>query len=397
VFSPSEVACAKKRERLAGQENETGTQLENETGTQLVFDTSRVPVWGVIEGGWSRRRFHPAYNARHPMASDRTIRRRRLFKLYAANFAIYNRDHPGLCPCPICLMGYSDAGVEAETLAMDIAHVYPEACGGGPETLTCKSCNSKLGAQCDSHIVQDYKIIDALSGTGNGRLPARVYFPRASIGATFRRTGDRYHLDEVPRQTNPADTQKILEQLKGGGTTTPPVVQFKTPDPARFAVAILHSAYLSIYRYFGSEYLVFAETAWARELLIRVGNGDEPDEHEVFYVPVMEIPLTNPPSPLAGAHFTPVVCKVRTLGGIFCIGVPLPSPNPATAGTLVMMPGFGPGAMEAYDKLRMNWRGMQHRVKIAAENIAPEERLQDPEYGEYGRWWWQHLTQKLHA
>ena len=99
------------------------------------------------------------------MASDRAERRRRLFRLYSANLAIHIPADEGFCACPICLDGYNDAGVEPQTLALDIAHVYPESCGGGPETLTCKRCNSRMRSMYESHVAKDYQIVDALGGS----------------------------------------------------------------------------------------------------------------------------------------------------------------------------------------------------------------------------------------
>ena len=316
--------------------------------------------------------------------ASRLLIRRRLFKHYAANFGIHFPEHAGRCACPICGAVYDESSVEYDALGMDVAHVYPEACGGNLETLTCKPCNSRIGAKYESHVAKDYKIIDALGGSGRGSLNVRVHFDGGSMGAEVCRTGNHFQFRTVKEQTDPKVLKAGHANIAKGGQVQFSM-EFVPPDPTRYSVAMLHSAYLSAFRYFGYEYCKYADTQWIRDLLRR---DDPPDE--VHYLSSDPDEENVPPAAL----FTPAVAAID--GQECAIAVPLPLPLPTKRHRLVFLPGLGLEAAAAYKRVQEEWVERRHRFRIGWDfGSAPATRLGDPSAADFGRAWWWHLSRRL--
>jgi hypothetical protein len=201
-----------------------------------------------------------------------------------------------------------------------------------------------------------------------------------------RKTGDHFYFNEVAKQTNPAERDRIINSMTSGGDQFRFELKFRPPDPGRYSVAMLHSAYLAAFRNFGFEYLLYGDTQWIRDIL---ESDDLPAEvHYLSMEPKRELRV--PPEMM----FTPGVKKTE---GRFVMVIPLPLPSELKIPRLVFLPGFGREAAEDYTRLLRNWAGRDHHLRLGWDVIDPATRLGDPARATFGRSWWRHWVQKLNA
>lgn len=332
------------------------------------------------------------------MGKNTRKQRLALFDLYAADFALATKDifhvepapPEGLCVCPICRTGYfrdSVAAMEPETEpTMDLAHVWPESCEGTEYTLTCKKCNSRIGSRYDSQIAQDYKVVAAFSGTGEQLLDAEMYYEGGRVAVEMRRHDKGFDFKEIAARTNQSQKIKFEDYTKTVGIES---IKFKLvwkhPDERRHSVAILHSAYLAMFRHFGYEYYALGNCHWIRDILV---SNDPPEEG-----PYLSIQLDaadhNPMYSLL-ERFRPYVMRIEP--GHFCMAVPMPSPMPNVVARLVILPGIGPEAVEDYNSIVSKH---QPDVPITFTLTVdrrkwppPERRIGNPKRRLFGLWWW---------
>src|SRR5687768_9580483 len=126
--------------------------------------------------------------------------RRRLFAVYSKNLEFFQPLFAGHFACPICGQLFNEKALEPP-LGVDLAHVYPESCGGKYATLTCSKCNNRLGTNFDHHVAMEKKLYDALSGKGAGTIDGRIYTDVGDMGVTISRRGDHFHFQVIPKQT----------------------------------------------------------------------------------------------------------------------------------------------------------------------------------------------------
>lgn len=313
-------------------------------------------------------------------------KRRRLFKLYSANAAIFAPEYSQYCPCPICLSGFGERAIEADTLLMDIAHVFPKSCGGngGPKVLTCKQCNSRIGREYDSEFAYDSKLVAALDGSGNGCVATRIRLPGGtSIGTEFRKQNGGFRFDLIPKQTNPVERDRLIKSLRETGDLSF-TMDLRTPDPKRYPVSLLHSAYLAMYRYFGFEYLVTGNSEWIRDILVR---EDAPDDVPFFTLDVPKGCISVARNDLL---YTPFLATSES--GLHALAVAFPAANKEMETRIVLLPGFGKEAMHDYEKLRMGWENSQQRIGAIFEFHPLEPRLVDPKCQWFGNNLWRRLV-----
>jgi len=313
--------------------------------------------------------------------------RRRLFRLYANDLGLYLRKYPGGFACPICGDGFAnEAAIETATLHADLAHVYPSVYPNKrPMTLCCCECNSRIGTKYESQVAQDYKFYNALSGLGDGKIKARAFFDGGSIGGTVSRRGNQFHIEHVPKQTNQKEREKLIEDAKAGKEISFRF-EVKAPDNSRHSVALLHSAYLCLFRFFGYEYFFLGNTEWIRKTLQQTTAPDD-----CGYLSI-DIPIGETDLDARKVMFIPTVAKISS--GYKCLAVPLPSPHKNLWGRAVLLPGFGDNALQEYSKIRENVE-QKETIQFRAHFSDPDTRLGKPEQKGFGRWVWKSLCEQL--
>jgi hypothetical protein len=268
--------------------------------------------------------------------SSKAARRRELFEVYAANAAYYAPQHAGKFVCPICAVVHGPEAARPENLGVDLAHVYPRSCGGKLQTLTCSKCNSTIGSKYDSQLTIEHR---GHADIKTGRLAARVFFQGGNIGVTVRKTSDTHiHYNILPDRTNPAHLEafKALIATKGAAFQT----QFKWIHSDRHNAAVLHSAYLAMFRQFGYEYIAFANAEWIRQILLA---QEPPPANSLMTIAIP-----------ADADFDLKLLFATGLvefQGKRFLCVVLPSPQPDQRCRIVILPGLDRESAEAYREL----------------------------------------------
>jgi hypothetical protein len=318
-------------------------------------------------------------------------RRRALARTYIANAALHfpgDAEVAGRFMCPICFDDFPIEAVETDDPEVNLAHVWPESLGGKLATLACTACNSEMGTKYEHHLCLDFKLVDAFTGKAkvNGRL---MTTDGSSMGVTITKPRpNHFHLDEIEAQTHKKQAELITTAMASGKMVNL-TMTFRTPDTARFCVALLHSAHLALYRYFGMEYLRFGNTKRAREILKRDKTPDD-FRNATFDLPRADYEL--PP----GMMFNPMVIKYAGEDER-CIGVPVPSADPTISAKVVMMPGLSPDALDQYEAIMSRTRDGKQRL-VAHGELEPwpaEARLVNEKATQYGRWWWRTMGEKV--
>jgi hypothetical protein len=99
--------------------------------------------------------------------------RRNFFSLYSDNLSLHADKLPNRFVSPICFEVFDESACNPP-LAVDIAHIYPNAAGGRAETLTCRKCNNDARSIYDSQLVQAHRSYRALRRNGSGSVDGRI-------------------------------------------------------------------------------------------------------------------------------------------------------------------------------------------------------------------------------
>lgn len=312
--------------------------------------------------------------------------RRRMFKVYAANLSLYRREIRDLFACPICLNLFEPSSVEPNTLAVNAAHVYPEAMGCDVMTLACVECNSRIGAKYESHLVRQHRQNAAFDGSGKEEVAARLHFEggQRSMGVTLQKAGDQFLVYVVQRQTNPAD----LAAFRPSGEQFRFQLRFPSADARRQNVTLLQSAYLALFRFCGYEYVLYSDTQWLRDILL---SDTPPDK-----CPYMRLEITRDDSGALTRLFSP--CYVGVDRRLLCLGIPLPTTRPDCKGMMMLLPGFGPDGAEMFAELSKTPELIsEDKLDFAPVKPEPdpETRLADSKYAGIGHTAWRQLKRQL--
>lgn len=88
--------------------------------------------------------------------------RLRLFEKLSADLSRSVLGKNGVVMCPLCLTEFSRDAAENGLLTEE--HVIPASAGSREVTLTCKSCNDRLGHQIDQHLARKIRLDRGLKG-----------------------------------------------------------------------------------------------------------------------------------------------------------------------------------------------------------------------------------------
>jgi len=314
--------------------------------------------------------------------------RRDLFELYAANLKFYESDSRahGRFACPICLKTFLPASVEPGSLQVDLAHIFPKACGGNAVTLLCKKCNSRLGSQYDSHLAIEQELHEAFSGSGKAKIKGKFAIENAVMSVNFSKMGKEFCFHVPDKGNNPATILAATNTFKSFPSKFNFEMSFKQPDDFRRGVAILAAAYLTLFRNFGYEYLA-CESQWIRDIL----KNDQPPKtlpHRSLTVERKDLQR-----PVHEILFHVGVIRTH---GMFAWGVPIPLPGKRSPISVLLLPGPGKKAEEEYAKI-VNLPEAYETDHIDVEIFDPFIRLADPLHVGYMHQFWDRSTKQFSA
>lgn len=200
----------------------------------------------------------------------------RLFELYSSNLSTHDPSFKDTFVCPLCFRSFTRDAIQSHGITVE--HIIPESIGGKLKTLTCQKCNSLDGAVVDAHLVQRIRTEDKLAGKSNKPLRAKVVVDKGEFNADIYLSNDEQpniQIVGLPELSNPR-LHKLAEEefivSKGAELTIKGRLGYKE-IPSR--VAIIRSAYLMMFRYFGYGYIIYDV---AEPLRAQIANPNEETE-----------------------------------------------------------------------------------------------------------------------
>jgi len=312
-------------------------------------------------------------------------RRLRLFDLYSKNLSHFFPSLPNPSfMCPICRTGFLQEAVidqspakDGSRLLVNIAHCYPESCGGKIVTLACKSCNNRMGTQYEHHLGIEKKLNQAFDHETSDTIAVKASFEAGNIAATFSKIGD-VHYVTLDKDSNPYGHSKIAEELKVSAASNRIKfgLTFDRPDEERATVALLHTAFLMMFREFGYEYALSPMAEKIRKVLLAEEGPKNLD------LPVLMIPKRSGDPRLlntVGIIDAPPECR--------CFYAMMPSADPKMIGRAVVMPGSGEEGEAAISALR-DYGGQNFQLSFQFRADDRASRLRSFVHRTFLRYWW---------
>ena len=243
--------------------------------------------------------------------------------------------------CPICLRAFDHGalGTNGIPQLVDIAHTFPALCGGtlGKATLTCRECNNRIGSELESHVARGFRFHEAPGGHG-GKVWGHVEFDGIKIPTTITSSPSGFSLGQHFAHAPPKALERMAQQMQEGEKVT---ITIRWLHPHKYSAAMLHSAYLTMFRVFGYEYIIAANTEWIRTIL----TSDPPPEPPIGIS--MEWPVGRcPPEALFNVRFALLDDRIR----VACVF--LPNPNNERPVRVMMLPGFLQDGSDQYEELK---------------------------------------------
>jgi hypothetical protein len=314
--------------------------------------------------------------------SNRSIaeKRKRLFDLYSTNLSFYAPDAPELFVCPLCSVAFGRDALEGDNV-LTLEHCISGKLGGTIETLTCQHCNNNHGSQFDAHLVSKHRNEDSMLGLGGTPLKGSLKIGGSKVQArvTIQSDPKQIVIQFVPKASHPAHVKAVIREIEEKGKI-PDALKFNLTWSMGYArrnyeVALLRSAFLTLFSYFGYRYSHRPSSEVIRN---QISNPSEVVFPPDYIMPLAEVfPASN------------CVTVVTSPSELKSFLVPIRSTSDRRTTIVgVMLPGFGSDAEGLYDR----WRDMkirQPRNKLRCNIISFDEGfLNDPRpYGNDEELW----------
>jgi len=199
----------------------------------------------------------------------------RFFDLYSSNLSFHDPSLKDIFVCPLCFRKFSRDAIRSHELTIE--HVIPESIGGKLKTLTCQECNNPDGSAIDSHLVQRLRMEDKLEGKSDSPHRGKFIMNKGEFNADIYLSADKHpniYVVGLPQHSDPRLHKLALEDYLAGEKEFTLEGRLGYKDiPSR--VAIIRSAYLMMFRYFGYGYVIYDVT---RPLRDQIANPNEETE-----------------------------------------------------------------------------------------------------------------------
>lgn len=294
-------------------------------------------------------------------------------RLLEANLALYFSSEPHGFVCPSCLRFFSASELAMNPDLVNEGHIHPNAVGGSDAVPECERCNSALGSEADSHLVNEYRWYAWQRGDPDIhplRAVARVGTDQVNV--RIGRSNDRWAIDVSDKNNRPIAPAAFRANFGGTGPD-----QLQLAIQAGFAIGparlgSVHTAHLLLFKAFGYEYALSpGGMATARALKGR--------DAQFAMKAVRDIPQPNSPELQAMG-----IGAARFSDDTRCWAVRVPSPDESRGRRLVFLPGFETPDVEAYSRLGTGEGGPGLQVTVTHRHLrATLARLAD------ANWMWQ--------
>lgn len=180
-----------------------------------------------------------------------------MFNIYSTNLSMHTTNFPDAFVCPICFRVFHRNAIQSKPKQLDRAHIIPSAIGGKLKTLTCKTCNSRQGHLMDRHLVARLRSQDKLAGKSEDPLRGKFIVGKGEVTADIYLSAENgIRIDGIPDLSDPALSKIVQDEIDSGATKFSIEGNLGYKDiPSRGA--ILGSAYLMMFLYFGYGYIKY--------------------------------------------------------------------------------------------------------------------------------------------
>jgi hypothetical protein len=220
------------------------------------------------------------------MTTVKEKKRRTLFKKYAENLSLWQPEFRNQYACPLCLELFSEDDVASPAPKLTIEHAVLHGLGRGGRCLTCKVCNSEAGHSIDHHVHRTLRIEEFFGGKQSLDGTLRVDNQSASVSAAIQ-------CDETPGFTLKivSGNPELLDRLKTSGALPPRLdLTLPYPDYQRTRIAVLKTAYLLVFEYFGYGYAASEVLAPVRDTIRQPQNPQVPLQAIIIDWPADDLP-----------------------------------------------------------------------------------------------------------
>jgi hypothetical protein len=203
----------------------------------------------------------------------------------------------------------------------------------------------------------------------DANLSARSEFNAGSFPITVSRRAGGLHFDSSPKIANPAELMSFCRACKCMPNLKFNIV-LRGLHATKIGTAILHTAYLSMFRTFGYEYILHTDTQWIRDILM------SPDPPKELRLPISHIEPAAIQGSIDDAVHSVAVALID--GRYKCLAAILPTPLQRYTMMIAFLPGFYQQGQEMYKE----WiAGLDHRdftMELNFYKFLPENYLADP-------------------
>ena len=209
--------------------------------------------------------------------------------------------------CPLCLHAYAIGNTE-----LTLEHVPPESVGGKPILITCKACNSNLGADIDVYLMNELEIVHNLNHLDTIPQKTKLAFNGVEINAqtTFSKT-DGFTFMISPDNNNPIEFKGFMTEAKNAkkGYEIKVVANItnRKRDYDLANIALLKSAYLMAFHELGYMYVLNANTSIIRD---QIQNPKKNVIGNAFIIDIQNGVIENLPDGVYYAQLNNIGCVI---------------------------------------------------------------------------------------
>ena len=307
------------------------------------------------------------------MANQKT-KQRQLFRLYAQNFSFHEPTYQNVFICPLCFRGFDETAVDNGLLSIE--HIIPSSIGGKLETLTCKDCNNQTGSKLDAHLKRRISSEDILHGLSDKPLRGTVQIGDGEFRADIKLSLEQIEIAGLLEHSNPVNQGKAVRKIEEGIDTIKLHANLGFTKQASLA-AIVRSAYLIMFYYFGYGYIKFNLLDNIRRFLMNPINESN------LSLSVIKLPAV-PAKPIA-------VSILRKPAELQCFFITLDLSTAVDRFLGVMLPGLKPEGNEFYNVLSTldNPVGIEYDCALLTFRHA---LLDTPDFKDYVLYAWHKMA-----
>ncbi len=184
-------------------------------------------------------------------------KRQRIFEAYRDNLNLlidngFIKRKKDFYLCPLCLKPHSKID-EVDPLTLEDAP--PKSLGGKANTLTCKSCNNKMGGTVDFHLAERLRELDSANFLPGTETPVQIKKNGKTLQATLTIMDDgKMQLMHSKKNNNPVVLEEVMKDFLGSKVNMNFLKTRVIPD--NLGVALLKTGYLLAFQKFGYSFIL---------------------------------------------------------------------------------------------------------------------------------------------